>query len=172
MFPQEPVREAFLNHVASALANNTEHPVTKKPYTFGANSGGVAFTVFGTDIPYGPRNNTFQAGEAFIHPIEKSSDGTVYYQAMEMNEFGGVRPVRTKDGKPMYFTSREPYLNDMRKQLSLQESAESEVMTRLITSQKAREVEQGVIEGAPALGRSLIESDPALTEALMSRRNQ
>jgi len=172
VFPQEPVREAFLNHVASALANNTEHPVTKKPYTFGANSGGVAFTVFGTDIPYGPRNNTFQAGEAFIHPIEKSSDGTVYYQAMEMNEFGGVRPVRTKDGKPMYFTSREPYLNDMRKQLSLQESAESEVMTRLVTSQKAREVEQGVIEGAPALGRNLIESDPALTEALMSRRNQ
>ena len=45
-------------------------------------------------------------------------------------------------------------------------------MTRLVTSQKAREVEQGVIEGAPALGRNLIESDPALTEALMSRRNQ
>ena len=37
---------------------------------------------------------------------------------------------------------------------------------------KAREVEQGLVEGSPAFGRSLLESDPGLTEALMARRNQ
>ena len=183
VFPQEPVRDAFLNHVATTFANNTEHPVTNKPYTFGANSGGVAFEVFGTDIPYGPRNNTFQAGEAFLHPIEKSSDGTVYYQAMEMNEFNLFRPIKTKEvkskdgkvisgGAPMYFTSKEPYLNKIRKNLGLQELAESKVMTNLIENKKAREVEQGIVEGGPASGRSVLGSDAGLTEALMARRNQ
>jgi len=172
VFPQEQVRDAFLAHVATTFANNTEHPVTGKPYTFGVNSGGIAFQAFGTDIPYGPRMSTFQAGEAFLHPIEKSSDGTAYYQAMEMNEFGSFRPIKTKNNEPMYFTSKEPYLNKIRKELGLQQLSESKVMENLIKNAKAREVEQGLVEGSPAFGRSLLESDPGLTEALMARRNQ
>ena len=191
VFPQEPVRDAFLNHVATTFANNTEHPVTGKPYTFGANSSGIITSEFAALVS--PRltqsynialsGNKFTMGEGFLHPIEKSSDGTVYYQAYEVNEFGSFRPiltkeVKSKDGKvisggaPMYFTSKEPYLNKIRKNLGLQELAESKVMTNLIENKKAREVEQGIVEGGPASGRSVLGSDAGLTEALMARRNQ
>tara|TARA_R110002110_G_scaffold82479_1_gene214485 strand:- start:427 stop:1038 length:612 start_codon:yes stop_codon:yes gene_type:complete len=191
VFPQEPVRDAFLNHVATTFANNTEHPVTNKPYTFGANSGGIITSEFAALVS--PRltqsynialsGNKFTMGEGFLHPIEKSSDGTVYYQAYEVNEFGSFRPILTKEvkgkdgkvisgGAPMYFTSKEPYLNKIRKNLGLQELAESKVMTNLIENKKAREVEQGIVEGGPASGRSVLGSDAGLTEALMARRNQ
>jgi len=180
VFPQEQVRDAFLAHVATTFANNTEHPVTGKPYTFGANSSGLITSEYAALIA--PRltqsyniavsGNRFTAGEAFLHPIEKSSDGTAYYQAMEMNEFGSFRPIKTKNNEPMYFTSKEPYLNKIRKELGLQQLSESKVMENLIKNAKAREEEQGLVEGSPAFGRSLLESDPGLTEALMARRNQ
>ena len=128
-YPHAQELAAFKMHVQAQLSK-VMHPDLKTGYTFGYGSsrGNMVLDVLGTVVQriYDPfllmekdiesGNYGFAAGEAFLHPLPKSSDRVVYHMAMEMDDYGGMKPIKL-DGKLMIFSSQEPYLQQVRKNI-------------------------------------------------------
>ena len=140
--PNDRVQSAFIGHVQAELSKLKPHPLTKRKYTFGSNSSGVAFTVFDKDIPYFARDSSFTAGEVFLHPLPKSNDRAVYYMAMEMGENNEMIPKKTdlvEDSKGnvitppklMIFSTNEPYLQEVRETMDQEVKAEAQDLLAL-----------------------------------------
>lgn len=154
--PNDRVQSAFIGHVQAELSKLKPHPLTKKKYTFGSNSSGVAFTVFDKDIPYFTRDSSFTAGEVFLHPLPKSNDRAVYYMAMEMGKNNEMIPKKTdpvEDSKGnvitppklMIFSTNEPYLQEVRESIDQEVRAEAKNLLAL-EIEKYEKIAQDAIE--------------------------
>tara|TARA_R110000744_G_scaffold354254_1_gene460657 strand:- start:237 stop:1406 length:1170 start_codon:yes stop_codon:yes gene_type:complete len=129
VFPNERERSAFLNEVQSKLSI-AQHPDLNRGYTLGAGSGGgikptsVLESAVGLLAPFPMQayniaagGVTYEAGEAFLHPLPKSSDRVIYYMAMEMDNTGSKKPIKL-NGELMIFSNQEPYLQQLRETIN------------------------------------------------------
>ena len=147
IFPNERERSAFLNEVQSKLSI-AQHPDLNRGYTLGSGSGGgikptsVLESAVGLVAPFHlQRFNiaaggvTYEAGEAFLHPLPKSSDRVIYYMAMEMDNTGGKKPIKL-NGELMIFSNQEPYLQQLRETINQERTLRNE---EILASRKSRQ---------------------------------
>ncbi len=147
IFPNERERSAFLNEVQSKLSI-AQHPDYNRGYTLGSGSGGgikptsvlesavglvAPFRLQGYNIASG--GVTYEAGEAFLHPLPKSSDRVVYYMAMEMDNTGGKKPIKL-NGELMIFSNQEPYLQQLRETINQERDLRNK---EILASRKSRQ---------------------------------
>jgi len=153
VFPQERVQAAFINEVQTQLSK-VIHPDLKRGYTLGSGSGGgakptgVLGEAVGLVAPFAmQRFNvasggvTFEAGEAFLHPLPKSNDRAVYYMAMEMDELGGMKPIKL-NGELMIFSNQEPYLQEVRREIRQDQSEANRLIQERLQEKLAKEKKQ------------------------------
>jgi hypothetical protein len=147
IFPNEIERSAFLNEVRTQLSL-AQHPDLNRGYTLGSGSGGgikptsvlesavglvAPFRLQGYNIASG--GVTYEAGEAFLHPLPKSSDRVIYYMAMEMDNTGGKKPIKL-NGELMIFSNQEPYLQQLRETINQERALRNE---EILASRKSRQ---------------------------------
>ena len=148
VFPQERVQAAFVNEVQTQLSK-VIHPDLKRGYTLGSGSGGGAKPtgVLGEAValvtPFAIASGgvTFEAGEAFLHPLPKSNDRAVYYMAMEMDELGGMKPIKL-NGELMIFSNQEPYLQEVRREIKQDQSEANRLIQERLQEKLAEEKAQ------------------------------
>ena len=153
VFPQERVQAAFINEVQTQLSK-VIHPDLKTGYTLGSGSGGgakptgVLGEAVGLVAPFAlQRFNvasggvTFEAGEAFLHPLPKSNDRAVYYMAMEMDKLGGMKPIKL-NGELMIFSNQEPYLQEVRREIKQDQSEANRLIQERLQEKLAKEKAQ------------------------------
>jgi hypothetical protein len=153
VFPQERVQAAFVNEVQTQLSK-VIHPDLKTGYTLGSGSGGgikptgVLGEAVGLVAPFAlQRFNiasggvVFEAGEAFLHPLPKSNDRAVYYMAMEMDELGGMKPIKL-NGELMIFSNQEPYLQEVRREIKQDQSEANRLIQERLQEKLAEEKAQ------------------------------
>ena len=147
IFPNERERSAFLNEVQSKLSI-AQHPDSKRGYTLGSGSGGgikptsVLESAVGLVAPFRMQayniasgGVTYEAGEAFLHPLPKSSDRVIYYMAMEMDNTGGKKPIKL-NGELMIFSNQEPYLQQLRETINQERTLRNQ---EILASRKSRQ---------------------------------
>jgi len=147
IFPNERERSAFLNEVQSKLSI-AQHPDLNRGYTLGSGSGGgikptsvlesavglvAPFRLQGFNIAAG--GVTYEAGEAFLHPLPKSSDRVIYYMAMEMDNTGGKKPIKL-NGELMIFSNQEPYLQQLRETINQERALRNQ---EILAGRKSRQ---------------------------------
>jgi len=132
VFKDETILNLFKDHVTSTLSNSkivAKHPTTLKTRTFGANSSGLSFEER-QFIPFAPLVSDVTAGEVFLHPLPSSSDGAVYYMAMELDKLGNKIPVKTVRNEIMIFSNKEQYILDAQQAITNEQEAEAQELRR------------------------------------------
>ena len=132
VFKDETILNLFKDHVTSTLSNPdivAIHPTVLRPRTFGANSSGLSFEER-QFIPFAPLVSDVTAGEVFLHPLPSSSDGAVYYMAMELDKLGNKIPVKTVRNEIMIFSNKEQYILDAQQAITNEQEAEAQELRR------------------------------------------